>query len=124
MHAAAWLVCPVWVPYDPAGQSAHDVAPAATEKRPAGHVAHADPLRKDPARHDAVPAKVTPPDLRVHDEETVDDDIAPSAKQRTTVVAMLSNCVGIPGENVYDVGDAESAPVGDTVAIDHVGPVG
>ncbi len=124
MHAAAWLICPVWVPYDPAGQSVHDVAPAATEKRPAGHVAHADPLRKDPGWHDAVPANVTPPDKRVHDDVAVVDDTAPSARQRTLFVAMLSNCVEFPGENVYEVFVAESAPAGATVAADHVGPAG
>jgi hypothetical protein len=101
----------------------HDVA-AAADHAPAGHVAHTEPLREDPARHDAVPANVTPPDKRVHEDEMVDDDMAPRAKQRTLVVAKSSNCVGVPGVNEYDVGDAESAPVGDTVAIDHVGPVG
>jgi hypothetical protein len=64
---------------------------------------------------------VTPPDRRVHDDVAVDDDTAPSAKQRKLVVAMLSNCVGVPGVNEYDVGVADSAPVGDTVAADHVG---
>jgi hypothetical protein len=120
VHAAAWLVCPVWVPYDPAGQSVHDVA-AAADHAPAGHVAQLEPLRKDPARHDAVPAKVTPPDLRVHEDVATVDADAPSAKHRKVVGAMLSNCVGDPGVNEYDVGDAESAPVGDTVATDHVG---
>jgi len=109
------------VPYDPAGHSVHVDAPAAIEYDPAGHVAHAEPLRKDPGWHDAVPAKVAPPDRRVHEDEIVEDDIAPSAKQRTSVVAMLLNCVVGFGVNVYDVGVDESAPGGETVAADHVG---
>jgi hypothetical protein len=64
---------------------------------------------------------VTPPDLRVHEDVAVVDADAPSAKQRKLVVSMLSNCVGVPGVNEYDVGDAESAPVGETVARLHVG---
>jgi len=86
---------------------------------PAGHVAQVEPLRNAPVTHDAVPAKVAPPDKRAHDDETVEDDTAPSAKQRTSVVAMLLNATD--GVNVYDVGVDESAPAGDTVAADHVG---
>jgi hypothetical protein len=119
-HAAVWLTWPVNVPYEPKGHSVHVDAPAA-DHAPAGHVWHVEPLRNDPGWHDAVPAKVTPPDRSFHDEVVADDDDAPSAKQKTLVDARLSaRLVGF-GVNVYDVGVEESAPAGDTVAADHVG---
>ena len=71
-----------------------------------------------------MPANVTPPDRRVHDEVAVVDDTAPRARQRTLFVAMLSNLVRLLGVNEYEVFVAESAPAGDTVAADHVGPAG
>jgi len=71
-----------------------------------------------------VPAKVTPPDKRVHDDVAVVDDTAPSARQRTLFVAMLSNCVRLLGVNVYEVSVAVSAPAGDRVAADQIGPAG
>jgi hypothetical protein len=67
---------------------------------------------------------VTPPDKRVQDDVAVVDDTAPIARQRTLFVAMLLNCVRLLGVNVYDVLVAESAPAGDTVAADHIGPAG
>jgi hypothetical protein len=59
--------------------SAQIVAPLAAEKEPAAHSVHAEPLRKLPARHVAVPAKVTPPGPSVH---VVLATELPSAKQR------------------------------------------
>ena len=118
MHAATWLTCPVAVPYDPAGHSVHDVA-AAADHEPAGHAPHVEPLRKEPAWHTAVPAKVTPPERRDHAEPAADDADAPSAKQRTLPVARLSASVAGLGVYVYDVGVSVSAPAGDTVAADH-----
>jgi hypothetical protein len=98
-HASAWLTCDVDEPNDPAGHSVHVDAPAA-DQEPAGHDWHVEPLRKDPAWQDAVPAKVAPPGRRVHDDEAADEDDAPSAKQRTLAVDIESNCVGVLGVNV------------------------
>lgn len=120
VHAAAWLVRPGVLPKSPAGQSVHDVAPAA-DHDPAGHCAHAEPLMKDPAWQSAVPAKVTPPERSLHAELVADDDDAPSARQRTLPVARLSARVGGLGTKVYEVGAGVSAPVGVTVAAVHVG---
>jgi len=86
-----------------------------------GHVAHDEPLRKDPARHDAVPAKVVPPERRFHAEDAADDEDAPSAKQRKLLDSRLSAKLVVDGVNIYDVGVDERAPVGDIVAADHVG---
>jgi len=98
VHAVAWLLWPVELPYDPAGQSVQDVA-AAADHEPAGHDAHVEPLRNEPARHTAVPAKVTPPDVSVQADAAADDADAPSAKQRTLPVARLSASVAGLGVN-------------------------
>ncbi len=74
-------VCPGAEPHVPGGHSVHDVAPDDEENVPAGHAAHEEPLRKNPALHDAVPTKVTPSDVMDQKEAAVGLLAMPAAKQ-------------------------------------------
>ena len=72
------LVWPAVVPHEPAAQGEHAGAPAVAENEPAGHAAHAVPLRALPALHTALPESVIPPAPSVHDVLAA---VLPSAKQ-------------------------------------------
>ena len=81
LQPVAREVCPGAEPQLPAGHCVQDVAPDAEEKDPAGQAAQVEPLRKNPALHDAVPTKAAPPAVRDQKEPAVGVLAMPAAKQ-------------------------------------------
>jgi hypothetical protein len=82
----------VTVPHEPAAQGVHVDAPAAAEKEPAGHCAHAEPLRALPALQTALPESVAPPAPSDH---VMPGALLPSAKQSSAAPLISAGAGGV-----------------------------